>query len=379
MRDPRIDQFAKQIITYSTKVKPGEAALIEYQGRDARELAVACAEQTILAGGTPIVQEANDQLSAFFLNNCNEQQMERKGDILLKQMKECQVYVGIRGSENIFGMKGVSEEALEWHSKYIKIPVHMNQRVKKSRWVVMRYPNASMAQLAERSTPEFADFYFRACCLDYAKMETAVKPLQKLMDDSKKVHITGPQTELRFSIEGIKSIPCTGQVNIPDGECFTAPVRDSVEGTVFFNCKTTHRTTGEAFSTIHLTFEKGKVVKVETGDAEKNATLNKILDKDEGARYLGEFAIGFHPFITEPMNDILFDEKIKGSFHMALGACYDEASNGNKSAEHWDLVQIQRPEYGGGEIYFDDVLIRKDGEFVIDELKGLNAENFQDL
>ena len=155
-------------------------------------------------------------------------------------------------------------------------------------------------------------------------------------------------------------------MNIPDGECFTAPVRDSINGKILFNASTIYR--GTPFDDIHLTFEKGRVVAHECSN---NEALGKILDSDEGARYIGEFALGFHPFIEKPMRDILFDEKIRGSLHLALGQAYEEADNGNRSSVHWDLVLLQEP---GGEIYFDDVLVRKDGKFVLPELAGLNPE-----
>jgi len=191
-------------------------------------------------------------------------------------------------------------------------------------------------------------------------------PLKALMERTDRVRITAPDTDLSFSIKGLDAIPCTGQMNIPDGECFTAPVRESINGHIHFNSATIYR--GTPFDDIRLTFEKGRVVAFESSN---NAVLEAILDSDEGARYVGEFALGFHPFIAEPMRDILFDEKIRGSLHMALGQAYDEADNGNRSSVHWDLVLRQEQ---GGEIFFDDVLIRKDGVFVLPELAGLNPE-----
>jgi aminopeptidase len=190
------------------------------------------------------------------------------------------------------------------------------------------------------------------------------------MNQTDKVHIKGPGTDLRFSIKGIPAISCAGEHNVPDGECFTAPVKDSVEGYIQFNAETLYH--GTVFNDIRLEFEKGKVVKATGSDDSK---INKILDSDEGARYIGEFAIAFNPYITEPMKDILFDEKIAGSFHFTPGNAYDMADNGNRSDVHWDMVLIQRPDYGGGEMWFDDVLIRKEGEFILPELKGLNQEN----
>ena len=227
-----------------------------------------------------------------------------------------------------------------------------------------------MAQLSNTSLEAFEDFYFDVCNLDYSKMAEAMKSLVDLMNRTDKVQLKGPGTDLTFSIKDIPAIPCAGEMNIPDGEVFTAPVKDSIQGTITYNAPSVYQ--GFVYERISLTFENGKIVKATANDTER---INKVFDTDEGARYVGEFAIGVNPYVINPMKDILFDEKIKGSIHFTPGSCYDEAPNGNNSAIHWDLVLIQTPEYGGGEIYFDDVLIRKDGRFVIPELECLNPEN----
>jgi aminopeptidase len=236
---------------------------------------------------------------------------------------------------------------------------------------VLRWPTPSMAQMAEMSTSAFEDFYFNVCTLDYARMAKAMTPLVELMQKTDRVRLRGPRdTDLQFSIKGIPAIPCDGRVNIPDGEVFTAPVKLSVNGVIHFNCPTIYR--GVTHNDIRLVFREGKIVEATSTSTDK---LNEVLDADAGARYVGEFAIGFNPHCTKPMKDILFDEKIAGSIHFTPGACYDEASNGNKSDIHWDMVMRQTPESGGGEIYFDDRLVRKDGRFVVPELLGLNPEN----
>ena len=238
-----------------------------------------------------------------------------------------------------------------------------------TKWVVLRYPNSAMAQMAEMSTEAFEDFYFKVCNLDYAKMSRAMDGLIELMSRTDRVRITGEGTDLSFSISGLPAIKCDGHRNIPDGEVFTAPVRDSVNGRITFNTPSKYQ--GFTYENVTLEFRDGRIVNASANDTER---INKLLDTDEGARYVGEFALGFNPYIEKPMKDTLFDEKIKGSFHFTPGSCYDECSNGNKSAIHWDLVCIQRPEYGGGEIWFDDVLVRKDGVFVLKELEPLNPE-----
>jgi aminopeptidase len=204
-------------------------------------------------------------------------------------------------------------------------------------------------------------------------MGRAMKALKDRMERTDKVRLLGPgETDLTFSIKGIPAVPCDGKLNIPDGEVFTAPVRDSINGVIRFNAPTLYR--GATHDNVRLTFSEGKVVEATSSATDK---LNEVLDSDEGARYTGEFAIGVNPFINRPMKDILFDEKIAGSIHLTPGRCYDEADNGNNSEIHWDMVMIQTPAYGGGEMHFDGELVRKDGRFVTDDLKPLNPENLR--
>jgi aminopeptidase len=245
----------------------------------------------------------------------------------------------------------------------------LDHRVKKTRWVVLRWPTSAMAQQAGMSTEAFEDFYFKVCTLDYARMLPAMRALKKLMDSTDRVEIKGPGTDLRFSIKGIPSIVCGGGHNIPDGEVFTAPVRNSVQGYVSYNAPTIYQ--GTAFDRVRFEFKDGRIISATSTD---NRRLNEILDSDEGARYIGEFALGFNPHILHPMRDILFDEKIAGSFHFTPGQAYEQADNGNRSQVHWDLVNIQRKDYGGGEIWFDGKLIRRDGVFLPKSLQPLNGK-----
>jgi aminopeptidase len=253
---------------------------------------------------------------------------------------------------------------MEWYQKHFYHPVHFGVRVPDKNWVVLRYPNKAMSQLAETSQEDFADFYYRVCTLDYAHFSKAMDPLKEFMEQTDKVHIKGPGTDLRFSIKGIGVLKCDGHRNIPDGEVYTAPVRDSINGEITYNTPSLYQ--GSTYERIHFVFENGKIVRADCqGD---QAKFEKIFDTDEGARHVGEFSLGLNPEINRPMRDTLFDEKIYGSLHLTPGNAYEDADNGNKSAIHWDLVLIQTPEYGGGEIYFDDKLIRKDGEFTVPEL-----------
>ena len=366
-------KLAHTIVHYSTEVTPGDIVFINAKGIETRELAEAVMIETLNAGGVPYMHIEDDRHLRRLLLNGKEETFKKLGEIQLSEMEKSQVFIGIRGTDNVFELSDAPKEQLDLYDKYITKPVHIEQRVKHTRWVVMRYPNFAMCQLAQKSTEAFQNFYYEVCCLDYARMNEASMPLVELMNKTSRVRIIAKDTDLQFSIEGIPAKPCCGQRNIPDGESFTAPVKDSIQGTILFNTPSIHE--GILYDTIKITFKDGKAVNAESGANSKR--LRAVLDSDPGASYVGEFALGFNPFILEPMKDILFDEKICGSLHMAMGACYDETPNGNESALHWDLIQIQRPEYGGGEIYFDDVLIRKDGRFILNELQGLNPENLK--
>ena len=366
--DPRIELLAKNLITYSTNLKQGEKVLIEMFD-DALPLAKALVAETYRAGGIPFLALKNNQLQRVLLQNANIEQLKLIAEWESQRMSTMDAYIGIRASENISELSDVPAEQMQLYQQHWQKPVHTDLRVPNTKWCVMRYPNHSMAQLANMSTEAFEKFYFDVCNLDYAKMDEAMTPLVHLMEKTDKVKIIGSGTDLTFSIKNIPAIKCAGLRNIPDGEVYTAPVKTSINGFLSYNTPAVYQ--GVTYENIRLEFSEGKIVKATANYTEK---INKILDTDEGARYIGEFAIGLNPHISTPMKDTLFDEKIKGSFHFTPGNAYDHACNGNKSAIHWDLVCIQTPEYGGGEIWFDDVLIRKDGRFVIPELAGLNPE-----
>lgn len=301
-----------------------------------------------------------------------EEQYEMMAQFEAEVMSKMDAYIGLRSGDNINEFADVPEQKLKLQGQTIGQKVHRDIRVPKTRWVVLRYPTSSMAQLAKMSTEQFENFYFDVCNLDYSKMDKAMEALVNLMNKTDKVRLTGKDTDLTFSIKDIPAIKCSGQMNIPDGEVYTAPVRDSVNGKISYNTPSPYH--GFTFENVQLTFKDGKIIEATANNTER---INKIFDTDEGARYIGEFAIGVNPFIQHPMQDILFDEKIDGSFHFTPGQAYDDAYNGNNSNIHWDMVMIQRPEYGGGEIYFDDVLIRKDGRFMVPELEPLNPENLK--
>lgn len=371
MKDPRIEQLAKNLINYSVQLQKGEKVLIENFGLQ-RELVVALVKEAYAAGGFPFVSLKDRQVDRSLLMGATEEHFEKVAEFEANVMKEMDAYIGLRSGNNINELADVPADRMKVEGNTVGKKVHREIRVPKTKWVVLRYPTESMAQLAKMSTESFEDFYFNVCNLDYSKMDKAMDSLVELMNRTDKVRITGPGTDLSFSIKDIPAIKCAGRLNIPDGEVYSAPVRDSVNGTITYNTPSPYQ--GFTFENVQLTFKDGKIVEATSNDSER---INKIFDTDEGARYVGEFAIGVNPYILHPMQDILFDEKIDGSFHFTPGQCYDNAYNGNHSNIHWDMVNIQRPDYGGGEIYFDDVLVRKDGRFVLPELEVLNPENLK--
>lgn len=368
MHDQRFDKLAKLLVEYSTRLKRNDNLLIEaFDVPD--EMVIALIRAARKAGAVPFVQIQRNRVSRELALEASDRQLNFASQHELARIKKMQAYIALRGSHNITELSDVPVSKMQLVAKKMR-PVQ-DHRVKKTRWCVLRWPSPSMAQLAGMSTEAFEDFYFDVCTLDYERLQPGMKALKELMERSDRVQIKGPGTNLRFSIKGIPAIICGGDRNIPDGEVFTAPVKNSVEGHVTFNAPTIYQSI--AFDGIRLDFKNGKVVKATSNQTDK---LNKILNSDAGARYIGEFSLGFNPYVLEPMRDILFDEKIAGSFHFTPGQAYEEADNGNRSQVHWDMVCIQRKNYGGGEIHFDGKLIRRDGEFLPKELRSLNRSNF---
>jgi aminopeptidase len=368
MQDARFDKLAKLLVEYSTRLKRGETVLIEsFDIPD--EMTIALIRAVRKAGAIPFTQIQCARISREVARKANERQLNLIAAHELARMKRMDAYIGLRGSNNIAELSDVPVEQMKLVAKKMR-PVQ-DQRVQKTKWVVLRWPTPSMAQLAGMSTEAFEDFYFEVCTLDYRKLQPGMKALKALMEKTNRVKIKGPGTDLRFSMKGIPAVICGGDRNIPDGEVFSCPIKDSVQGHVAFNAPTIYQSI--PFDGIRLEFRDGKIVDATSNQTEK---LNKILDSDPGARYIGEFSLGFNPHILHPMRDILFDEKIAGSFHFTPGQAYEEADNGNRSQVHWDMVNIQRPDYGGGEIYFDGKLIRRDGEFLPKQLRSLNRGRF---
>ena len=369
MTDPRYTKLAKLLVGYSTALKKGDRILLDMIDVP-DEFTIELIRATRAAGAVPFVETRHTRVGREMLRAIDEKHAETVRDLELFRMKKMQAYIAIRGSENASENADVPSDRMSMYSRVIR-PV-LNYRVNKTRWCVLRWPTPSMAQAASMSTEAFENLYFDVCTMDYRKMARSMVPLERRMKRADHVRLKAPGTDLKFSIKGIGAKMCKGDRNIPDGEVFSCPVKNSVNGAIQFNTPTLY--SGTKFENVRLEFQDGKIV---NATANNTRRLNEILDTDAGARYVGEFSLGFNPYILNPMCDILFDEKIAGSLHFTPGQAYEECDNGNRSAVHWDMVLIQRPEWGGGEVWFDGELIRKDGMFLPKDLKPLNPANLK--
>jgi len=369
MTDPRYQKLARLLVKYSTGLKRGDRILLDMIDVP-DDFTIELIRAVRAAGATPFAEVRHTRISRELLLGTNEGHAALARDLELFRMKKMQAYIAIRGSENASEHSDVPGDRMQLYSRVLR-PVH-DWRVNQTRWCVLRWPTPSMAQAAGMSTEAFENLYFDVCTMNYPRMARAMVPLERRMKRADRVRLKAPGTDLTFSIKGIGAQRCQGDRNIPDGEVFSCPVKKSVNGVIQFNTPTIYA--GTKFENVRLEFKNGKIVKA---TANRVKRLNEILDTDAGARYVGEFSLGFNPFILNPMCDILFDEKIAGSLHFTPGQAYAECDNGNRSAVHWDMVLIQRPEWGGGEVWFDGELIRKDGLFVPRDLKALNPKNLK--
>ena len=364
MRDVRIDKLADIITGYSTDVKRGDIVLITASGEECQPLLKAVHRACLKRGARHVeIQFSFPEIARDLYRLGDKEQLAHFPAHRLAFLKKVDVSIGIAAEQNTMVLAGVDQQKYLAHQKILR-PL-LDWRVNHTRWVICRYPTHGMAQQAGLSLEELEDHLYGACNLDWAAISRRQEPLRRLMARTDRVHIEAPDTDLRLSIGGIDVAKSDGHHNLPDGEVFTAPVKTSVEGHIAFNCPTIHG--GQAFDDIRLTFKGGRVVAGTAADGA--ARLGRILDIDPGARFLGEFAFGLNPRITRPMRNILFDEKIFGSIHLALGNAYAKCDNGNRSSIHWDLVKI----FGkSSRVSFDGKPVMVDGRFVHAALKPLN-------
>ena len=365
--------LAKNLVNYSCKIKPKEKVLIEFP-IEAKDLVKEIVKEVYKQNAYPFLHIVDDSLQRQILLGTSTEHSKLQCQYMKPIFEDMDAYIGISAGDNINEKSDVPQNKMQIHSLCYAKPIHHDIRVQKTKWVILKYPTGALSQLAGMSNEAFEKYFYNVCNLNYQKMNDAMTPLKNLMEKTDKVHIISPNTDLTFSIKGIKAVKCAGEMNIPDGEIYTAPVKNSVNGRITYNIPSHYM--GKQFNNISLLFKDGKIIDATCSNG-GNLNLNNIFNIDEGARFVGEFSFGLNPYILEPMLDILFDEKMCGSIHFTPGSCYNDAYNGNDSAVHWDLVLCQRKEYGGGEIWFDDVLIRRDGLFVLEELKPLNPKNLK--
>ncbi|MGD8190730.1 aminopeptidase [Brevibacillus ginsengisoli] len=364
MRDPRISTLAQTIVNYSLEVNRSERVLIDIFG-EGKPLGKELVKLLNQIGALPYVRMIDPEIQAEWIKGIQENDVKILQEVEQSQLSGIDKYIGIQGLTNDSDFSGIPQEQFRLFREVVK--PSKEHLLTHKKWVELYYPTPSLAQKFGMSTDQFFDFYFDVLSIDYVQLAQKLKPLQELMNQTSQVRIVGPKTDVSFSIKGIGSVICSGKRNLPDGEIYTAPIKNSVNGIVTYNVPSQYA--GFTFDDIQLTLKDGKIINATSNNTEK---LNQLLDSDEGARYIGEFAIGVNPLILTPMRNIMFDEKIAGSFHLTPGQAYKAADNGNRSSIHWDLISIQRAEYGGGEIWFDEVLIRKDGLFVLPSLVDLN-------
>jgi len=366
MLDPRIREMADVLVNYSTQVRKNDVVLISASGISCLPLVKEIYARCIEKGAKYVEYEFSiPEITRLFFNKAGVKQVAYFPQHKLDFMKQVTVYIGIGSAENSMVFSQANQDTMIAHARVLR-PI-IDRRVKNTRWVVTRFPTHGAAQEARMSLDEYEDYLFSSCCIDWREESRKQGKLKRLMDRTDKVKISASDTDLSFSIKGFKSIKCDGRFNLPDGEVFTPSPGESVEGYITYNCPSLYQ--GKEYNNVRFEFAAGKIIKASS--ASSTDSLNRILDTDEGARYIGEFAIGVNPGIRVPMRNILFDEKIFGSFHLTPGQCYDECDNGNRSAVHWDLVKILT---GDGEIWFDNTLIQKDGRFVHKSLLDLNPE-----
>lgn len=357
-------KLATLILEHSTKVQAGENVMVQLIGLNGIELMRALIEQIRDKNAHPFVKIEDTETQRILVEKGDADYWKNQTSVdQLPLMKQMDVYIGIRASENIYETSQATKEANKAYATHFQNPVHFEERVNNTRWCIMRYPSPAFAMNAKMPTRAFAEFYYDACLVDYTLLAKAMEPLEKRLRVTNKIRLKGEGTDISFSVKGQNWVPCFGTHNIPDGELFTSPVLDSVNGTITYAPSVYQ---GKPFEFVKLVVENGVVVDF---DSSNNEALKDILDTDEGARRFGEFSFGTNPVISSPMYDILFDEKIFGSNHLTLGNDYEVAPNGNTSNIHWDLVCI------GADVYLDGELIRQGRNFVVDDLKGLNPEN----
>jgi len=366
MQSDQLTELAEQIVGHSLRLEENDRVLIDVVG-EADELVTATLTKVYEAGAQPFLRTISTDHLKTIVRGGSEVYMKHWADVDRFQMRGISAYLRIRADENLYDWSDIPQDRFTQYVNHYRLP-QQEAIAKLSKWLMIQYPTHGMAQQARMSTPAYQELYFRSSCMDYARLAEAAKPLQDLMAQVDKVRIEAVDTDFQFRIRGIPSYMCDGRYNLPDGELFTAPLAESAEGEIRFNIPSAFM--GIQFEQVRFKVNKGHVIHA---DSSQRELLRSIIGSDFGASRFGEFGIGLNPFIRMPTNHVSMDEKMGGSIHLALGQAFEYADNGNKSAIHWDFVQCHFQEFGGGNVYFDNQLVRRDGLYVHPQLLALNG------
>lgn len=351
-----IQKIAKILVEHSARVKKGDYVQIN-AGMPAKELILEVYKQIIQKGAYPVLKTDFEGLSYLYYKYASKEQLMNFPQLAFNEMKKTDAVIYISAPENRYELATIPPEPLTIRSKVTR--KISDERLKK-KWVIFDYPVQDFAKEAQMTLAEYRKFVFNACMQDWKKLEGFMNKVKKAVDKGSRVRIKTPDTDLTFGIKGRLGAIGNGTHNMPDGEVWTAPVEDT-EG--YINFTYPYERMGRMIKGIKLEFKKGKVAKASSKT--NFDVLDAMLKTDKGARILGELGIGCNFNIQKFTNNLLFDEKIGGTIHLALGHAYTECNGINKSAIHADIVKDLRPKYGGGEVWIDDKLLIKDGKFML--------------
>lgn len=366
------EKYASVLVDYSTNVQKGDLVIIRATSPMAEPLVKAVYKRVLQKGANPILRTSICDMSDIFIKYSSDEQLDYVDPISKLEYEKVDKYISIGAPLNVKNMARADKTKLARRSKATRelSELLLSRSAKgEASWVIADVPTNALAQEAKMSIDEYSEFLFNACFLNLddpvaklLEMDKEQKRICEYLNKKSKIRIVGEKTDITFSTKDRKWISCSGLNNYPDGEIFTSPVEDSANGEIYFDFPAIYR--GNEAHKIHLRLENGKVVEARAEKGEE--FLNAMLDMDEGARFVGEIAVGTNEMIQDVTGSILFDEKIGGSIHMAVGASYPETGGKNTSGLHWDIIKNMKGVNGaGGQIYADDELIYKDGRFVI--------------
>ena len=354
-----MEKIFKNIFDYSLKLERGESVFI-FADIESREYTLKLCEELLSNGNIPYLVWNDVDLNKLMIRANDSEIDSELYDIVEKSIEKCDAAIML--DNNIEDYKNFdSNDVIKFKNNYyLKI---FQKIMNFERWVYLRYPNKALAKLFKLSPKKLERLLFDVNNFDYKKLSSKAQILKNFLDKTSYIRILGKETDISFQKKNVNTVVCCGNINLPDGEVYTAPEKFSVNGKIMFDVDSYFR--GNTYKNLKLFVKDGKIVDY---DCNLNEEFGKILNSDEGASYFGEFAFGLNPFIDRNYNDNLFNEKMARTIHMAIGRCHPDTNNENNSIIHWDLIKIMKQDC---QIYFDDNLVYENGEFVIDDLKNL--------